>query len=254
MRATYFRPQAPTSEGRIVYVSLACLAVFVWLVASLIVAGVQDVPAVLWPLCLAPWLHRDPSRAVLCLQLVAGVFAVALLLLRARTQQRSWTYGSGTLVDVHLTDGTLRIGNESYAARFLQGALAVSLGEGQGGLVALSPSLRTPSHLLLVQDQVDGAELVGELAPRSRRLCIPVNIGRYSRVARLALGAGLLGSVVCVGALIQRDIDGDSLRILEDAIAFLALLCYRPRRSVGIGEHRAAWCAAWRAITSWGYV
>jgi hypothetical protein len=30
--------------------------------------------------------------------------------------------------------------------------------------------------------------------------------------------------------------------------------CYRPRRSVGIGEHRAAWCAAWRAITSWGYV
>jgi hypothetical protein len=32
------------------------------------------------------------------------------------------------------------------------------------------------------------------------------------------------------------------------------LLCYRPRRSVGIGEHRAAWCAAWRAITSWGYV
>jgi hypothetical protein len=49
--------------------------------------------------------------------------------------------------------------------------------------------------------------------------------------------------------------DARAEQLLDEAARVVhALRCYRPRRSVGIGEHRAAWCAAWRAITSWGYV
>jgi hypothetical protein len=53
-----------------------------------------------------------------------------------------------------------------------------------------------------------------------------------------------------------QDKDGDQDRkpVNSDYCEIWDPECYRPRRSVGIGEHRAAWCAAWRAITSWGYV
>jgi hypothetical protein len=65
-----------------------------------------------------------------------------------------------------------------------------------------------------------------------------------------------------IGEMLQRDDRTGAIKVFMRVVGvpaigifFMRLMpCYRPRRSVGIGEHRAAWCAAWRAITSWGYV